>query len=519
LQRLYAPIRNTTVRRALRSAVSCAVPNRSGFTLIEVLVAIVILLVGVLGTVSLIDGANAGTSRNKAREGGTNVARSILEVARSVSYRDLDEGSLEDALSQRPGLADAQGMSGYQIESRGQFYDLSITSCSMDDPKDGLGPHDEAAVHFCPDSDALAAGQKGTDRNPDDYKRVSVTLTWKTHAITEKVKETTLISNPVGGLGPSVIDLRPTTPNTVTITDPSTKTAGYAATTSTPAANLSWAIDGDVQGQASGSGTSWSFNWSITRGDGTPVFVDCTYVVSATAFDDKGRAGAPKALTVVLNRFAPFAPRGFAGGRNLNGNRVDVEWLPNDECDVVGYRVYRGTSPSSITQLVCPSDGSQFLTASSCVDQTAPAPAGGQQLYYKVVAVDKDPSNALREGAASVIGPIAEGDNPPTTPANLAACSGGASGCNDADGAPAPDGTTVLSWDPSTDPDANDGILFYRIYRDGATYANRYAVLYPVAGKPLVFIDNKNSGGPHDYRVSAVDKSFGESALSGVVTR
>ena len=46
-----------------------------------------ILLVGVLGVVTLVDGANAVTSKTKAREGGTAIARSVIEVSRSIRYR------------------------------------------------------------------------------------------------------------------------------------------------------------------------------------------------------------------------------------------------------------------------------------------------------------------------------------------------------------------------------------------------------------------------------------------------
>ena len=57
-----------------------------GFTLVEVMVAIMILLVGVLGVVSMVDGANAVTSKTKAREGGTNSpARSSRSRARSAT--------------------------------------------------------------------------------------------------------------------------------------------------------------------------------------------------------------------------------------------------------------------------------------------------------------------------------------------------------------------------------------------------------------------------------------------------
>ena len=70
--------------------------DQRGFTLVEVMVAIFILLVGVLGVVSMVDGANAVTSKTRAREGGTNIARSVIEISRSVRYRDLTAQALLD---------------------------------------------------------------------------------------------------------------------------------------------------------------------------------------------------------------------------------------------------------------------------------------------------------------------------------------------------------------------------------------------------------------------------------------
>ena len=77
-------------------------------TLVEVTVAMVILLVGVLGTVTMIDGANAVTSRTKAREGGTALARSILEIGRGVPYKELTADRLLEELDDRSGFEDAR---------------------------------------------------------------------------------------------------------------------------------------------------------------------------------------------------------------------------------------------------------------------------------------------------------------------------------------------------------------------------------------------------------------------------
>jgi prepilin-type N-terminal cleavage/methylation domain-containing protein len=491
-------------------------PSESGFTLIEVMVAITLLLVGVLGTVTMIDGANAVTSQTKAREGATAVARSVLEISRGVQYRDLTGAEIVQELGARPGLGDADlGTVGHQIESRNFVYTVTPTVCSMDDAKDGLGDHEESAVTFCPES----ATTGGDDRNPDDYRRVTVQIDWSLQGgRTESLTQRGLVTNPVGGLGPSVTSL--TGPEL--IVTGATENPTYDIVTSPVADTVSWSVDG-ARNPAEGADTSWGFTWALGPVN-SPNVLDCTYVLQAEAFDEKGRAGTPNALTVTVNRRQPFAPSGFAGGRNLSGDGstvayVDLQWNSSPECDVKEYRVYRGLSAESVTTLVCTRTSSQ---QKRCVDETAPA---GVTLYYEVVAVDTPAEGRDEEGdAATLEVPSEQGLTAPDPPASLSLCTGDGvtTTCPDIDGNPAPDDTAVLSWPDASD---SDGILFYRVYRaDGEagagtqpTYGDRFDVLFKVTGKPLVFVDATNTG-THSYWVTAVDQLFGESDPVGPVT-
>jgi prepilin-type N-terminal cleavage/methylation domain-containing protein len=503
--------------------------SEAGFTLIEVLVSILILLVGVLGVVTMVDGANAVTSKTKAREGGTAIARSVIEVSRSIRYRDLSEATLEDALQSRPGLADAKPSTpGYTFKSRGIYYDLTLTVCSLDDPKDDLGAR-PTGVTFCADSDGPPASPR--DRNPDDYKRVRVRLVWSTRATTHSVTQTSSIINPVGGLGPNVTGLTMTSPassasDEVRIEGSSASpinSASFLATTSGFAAELNWSVGGDTQGKADGGPTNWTFTWNFTNGGPDPnniVYYDCKYFIQADAFDAEGRAGAPRVLTVILNRREPIAPTDVVGGRNGSGDRVDIHWTPNPECDVIGYRVYRSTSAASLgTQVSCPDPSAPSTTVTTkewCVDEAAP---GSGPLYYRVVAVDTLASGSLREGtqSAPVTVPASGGNSVPTAPTNLTSCTGGQPNCNKSDGQPAPSGQIVVSWDPSTDSDGS--VAFYRIYRDGTAYADRWDDFFPGAtGGSLAWLEYAPGTSSHTYRVAAVDDLFGESALSDPVT-
>lgn len=472
------------------------------------MVTIAVLLVGVLGTVALIDGANATTVDNKAREGATGLAREMIEATRSIPYPKLGSSAIAAELQTRPALADSSGAPGYTVARRGFTYTVTIDACSLDDPADGLGSHD-VAVTFCADSAGPLTPAK--DRNTDDYRRVAVRLDWQGTGRAFSTRQSTLITNPVGGLGPTVKTLGGPT----AVTDPATTSLRYDVTTSSTPATLEWSVNGDVKGVLTPSSTSAAFDW-VLEGGPQPAVLDGSYLLRAQAFDADGRSGSARVLTVTINRKPGATPAGFAGGRNGNGADVDVEWRANGEGDVLGYRVYRTDAGGVRIARACPPAASsdQYLAATSCVDQAAPATG---PLYYVVHAIDTAPGGALREGVATSPLTVADGNTVPSTPAGLTACSGGDPGCNGPDGLPAPAGTTVLTWSAATDPDA-DAISFYRIYRDGTGYAARLDRLYSTGGA-LVYVDGSPGGVAHDYRVSAVDARFGESALSTAVTR
>jgi prepilin-type N-terminal cleavage/methylation domain-containing protein len=496
--------------------------DQRGFTLVEVMVAIFVLLVGVLGVVSMVDGANAVTSKTRAREGGTNIARSVIEISRSVRYRDLTATALLDELDSRPGLGDADPGANYAIRARGLDYAATITVCSLDDPQDGLGNHN-GPVAYCDDSDVLAVGGTASDRNPDDYKRVRVTLRWTTRETGQSITQTSSIINPVGGLGPSVTGLVMLTPTSPTddplLIESDVDTATFRATTSTSATNVTWSVSGKNKGQATGGPKTWNFSWDITIPGAarTPIFYDCTYVIQAEAFDGQGRSGAPFAKTVRLNRMLPLKPSGFAGGRNGNANFVDLAWVTNPECDVVGYRIYTGSSATTITTPVT-CLGAASATLGPKVDECIhDAPPGN--VWYQLVALDTPSGGgAPRPGTLSdplAIGPVS-GNVVPTVPSGLTSCIGGTAGCLVANGVPADDGVLVIRWLPSLDTDGT--IQLYRVYRDGLAYSNRHASFYPKTGELLAWIEPEPDGSSHQYAITAVDDDFGESAPSAALT-
>jgi prepilin-type N-terminal cleavage/methylation domain-containing protein len=480
--------------------------DERGFTLIEVLVAIFILLVGVLGVVSLIDGANFATAQTKSREGGTNLAREILDGARAVDYDKLTPAEIVGQLQSQPGLADSNASTdGWQLARRGITYTVSaVPVCKIDDPQDGLGDHADGG--FCASSSTTGT----IDGNPDDLRRMDVTVEWSVGALHRSVRQTTLIINPSGSLGPSVksfcvaqASLSTTCVGTPTnvVWHPSQTTVPFAATTS-PAAAFHWQVDdgvsrGDATSMPSGSSTSWTFDWDLrTVGtfdcQVTPDWtLDGNYLVGGQAFDSNGIQGQRKALTVTVNRSEPFRTCGFAGGYNEPPDKspvVDLQWKANPERDIVGYRVFRQEAGAPHPVEV----GSCSLTIeTSCFDSDPPV--GGAYDYY-AVAVDRDPSTGnLRDGPAGdlVTIDVPSGNQQTTAPPTVYVTTS--------------DGLPQITWSEADDP---DGIRFYRIYRNGTTYAHRYD---QSDGVTLSFTDTNPGSTGDTYYVSAVDRLFNES--------
>ena len=175
--------------------------SEAGFTLVEVLAAALILAIGVMGTFTLLDTANRTAGANNARVGATNLAREISEYARGADYDLLQPGQVEPALRTRARIAGPAG--AWTLERRGVIYTVTASVCTFDDPKDGLAATPPPNV-CTPGAAAIAGAQ--TEVNPDDFRRVTVRLTWRDRSGNHALTQNTLVVNPSGGLGPRITD-------------------------------------------------------------------------------------------------------------------------------------------------------------------------------------------------------------------------------------------------------------------------------------------------------------------------
>jgi prepilin-type N-terminal cleavage/methylation domain-containing protein len=126
--------------------------DERGITLPEVMMAMVIFLVGVLGTLVLVQGSMSSTNRTTAREQATNLARDLVERSRQATYANMTTSLAPATLrAMLPASDGATALSGanlrtFDVTRRGVTYTVTIFACSIDDPTDGAGVGDAT---FC----------------------------------------------------------------------------------------------------------------------------------------------------------------------------------------------------------------------------------------------------------------------------------------------------------------------------------------------------------------------------------
>ncbi|MEZ0292536.1 MAG: prepilin-type N-terminal cleavage/methylation domain-containing protein [Solirubrobacteraceae bacterium] len=463
---------------------------QSGFTLVEVLVASFVLMVGAMSAFALLDRANGATNRVRTSDNATNLARELIEGARSVPYEKVSSPGVIAELQALPGLQDIDG-GAYTIRRNGTTYSVGIDVCIMDDPKDGGGPRPTTAT-FCANSAPIGTA----DKNPEDYKRITVSVSWTEQGRTRVSKQTGLINNPGSASGPAIRSLTPvgyTAPFVVT-TDVNAVT--WDVTTSSKPATIGWLLDGTRQTgavtQNGPTGLAWRFDWNMKTLD------DGAYVIAAEASDVYGVSGPGRQETIVLNRFVPRAPKQVTGGRTGFGT-VELEWTANSERDVVGYQVFRVGAPTPVCEIT-----TQKLDT-FCTDTSPPSDA---TLEYYVRYYDKDTSGNLRASADSTHLLVTKDNTAPFEVTGLTLQT-------------LASGDTKLTWSRAVpeDPDAGDSVSFFRIYRDGTALGDRYERYFDGNGTPSVtWTDTGTGGTTHSYWVTAVDQQYRESPFVGPVT-
>jgi len=482
--------------------------SEAGFTLIETLVASVVLIVGLIALLGLLDTSVKASASTRQREAATNLARQVLEDARGIPFGQISPSSIVGELQAMPGLKNEGSGSSWQVVRSGTTYTIAVNECSIDDGKGELwGVHKNAFGEdpFCrdPGEKEWKAGEKGPDPQPEDLKRITVDVTWTAKGRSPDVHQVETVTAADAAPGLNAINLHLESPfestEPVIEAQPASGTLTFAVSSPPGTAAMRWSLEGTAQSPAPTlkSGTTWTFSWPIPD----PGVSDGTYTVSVQAIDKTGVVGPPVSIGVTLIRNVPAVVTGLIGGLNTINvagfpeEVVELQWQANAERNVIGYRVYRPNG-----KLACPEGGSAVLSvAATCIDKNPPKPAS-HEWTYSAVALYRNAKGVVEQGPPGTFtvnqgGPLA----PPNPPTGLTLTHN-------------EEGAVVLKWTP---PSGGTPVAFYRIYRGSTNYTSRYDVA-PAVPEPTY--TDTDAAVAHSYWVTAVDKDLTESSFLGPVT-
>jgi hypothetical protein len=531
------PPRAPLPSRRLAARIRSRIRERDGFTIVEVLVAALVLVVGLGALLQMLITADHVISTTRLRQEETSLAREVLEDSRGLAATQLTATAIASALQPVVPQATLSGSNlvvTRSVASGGTptSFNVSFNVCDLDDPGDGYGNHNSAPASggaWCPD----VAANGTQDSNPDDYQRVSVTVTPSTRS-TPVIQQTILVyGRPVNGPAVSCLSTSGTCPGpNVTVTNGSSLT--FHVTTTAVATRIHWLVNGNTppSGQiATGatdpyapSDTSSSFTWNFPTADGT-------YAIAAVAYDANGNSGTRSTVLVNLNRHSVIAPTSLNAGWNDLTGGVEIQWVPSVDQDVLYYHVYRQYG-SNAPQLVTTCGTGGNVTGTSCADapesafappipsaRPNPCTSSSQSYtttdYYWVVGVDTDPSTGQpRESTAQ--SPKVDAnlcDHQPSAPTTLSGTLG--------------NGQLTLTWNAPSPaaPDGWESVQAWRVYR----WPSSRGIQIPgdrfqlVGNSPAVTSYTDSSpdpgGAQQGYCVTAVDAHLNESPCSPVLTR
>jgi hypothetical protein len=529
--------------------------DERGFTLVEVLVAFFLLMVGMAGTALMLNTANATTAGTKAREQGIALQREVVEAARSIPYDELTPTSVVSAVQAKPGLGKLAPTDTTWRFRRGEvtengvtrggvIYTVTLGVCSVDDPSDGTGAHDPAS--FC------AAGTSST--TPERCRQL-LTLVGSGQAL----DAATSVTADVGNCG---IDLDADgTVNRLVEADVGICLLWCTGGTSTDSMPDDYKRVVSLVTWDRGTGGRYALQSttvpnpgsaagvSVTKLDrilplGTDPIIDTDPQTTSVRFNaETSRAAATVAWSVNGAKREPGTgsgtmwswkwPLGTLGATDPQGAVLDGAYL-------VGAKAFDANGVSGATRSTTvvlnrrqPYPPPNFLagrngdsvefewTSNPERDiegyRVYQGPAGGggprvceltrttscrhlkplvgEDVSYHIVAVDKDLNGALRQGdprSRTVTSALLA----PAAPSNLTASR--------------VDGAVTLNWTQSLLSDVD----FFRIYRDGQLYDHRYD---RVAATERTYTDPQTDGAPHTYSITAVNGELRESKMVGPV--
>ncbi len=332
--------------------------EEAGFTYVEIALATVFLAIVLIALLSVMLGATKTSSIASVQTLASELASERIEYIRSLAFNDIGTvgGDPEGILSDET------------IKRNNAEFNVSYEIIWVDDSADGTEDDD-------------------IDHNANDYKRVTVTVSWSLPAPGSSVKVSTNIREKESESLPPVIEFVSLTPNefsTALVTGGSVNTYTPVWGTVTIAAEAK-DTDGVIDLMNfyvdNLSLASWSsiYEATVTKSAewNTLDYQDGMREVKVEAFDNRGGRDY-RVRYLVVDNFAPTAPTNLTL-QATGPKTIVLNWSPTtDGTDIVQfydiYRYQEGEVPAKIARI--------FTTANTYTNADPTLKKGNTYNYY-----------------------------------------------------------------------------------------------------------------------------------------
>lgn len=464
----------------------------AGFTMVEVLTAIMVLVIGLFAVLTVFTTALQASLRTKVRTASVSLANEQLEMIRNLSYEQVyltDDSNLlatgEITASGPDYIYDDEGVDRQVVvgaagvkanvndattQRNGIQYRVRTYVVWVDDPVDQLDPD---------------------DTDPQDYKRTIVKVSWSSP---KPAAEVVVASN--------FLKTATTVYPTIRITDPypdeyitgthtvmSTADVNDATATITKVVFYLYEPDGSLA-QQSPDVTVAPYNWNLDTQTacGGPCPDAFNYNIKATVFTDTGRDDSDVAR-VAIDNTAPDKNKIIQVNTiATTSSSLTLSWKVQADVDGVfppfKYRIYRKPVAGAYQPVAeINSDGA----TDGVYTNTGLSP--DTKYFFRMQVVDHVGKESLSvqevESTTAVAGDI----DPPNFPVGATITA-----------QPTAWSTIYLEWTASTDADA----IGYEVQRYFPAYSDWLSIISPIPVTELSDTDLE-PGTTYKYRVYVID--------------
>lgn len=469
------------------------VAESNGFTLVEILTAVMILTIGLFAVLTVFTTALKASITTKARTTAIGMANEEVETLRSLSY---EQAYLTDDNTNLMATGEITfDGSDYYYDDDGVDRQVIIApsgiKANVNDVttnRNGIQYRVRTYVVWVDDA---ADDVSPADTDPQDYKRAIVKVSWSSPGVGSEFVVATNFLKTATTVYPTIVIDSPNPDKHVTDTEEiaTTANANESGATITKVVFYLYEPDGSLA-ETSSDITSAPYNWDLNTltACGGQCPDGYNYNVKATVFTDTGRDDSDTVRLAIDNTRPDKDKIVELDTISSTSNSITLSWEVAADIDGVfppfKYRIYRrepSTGYEVVAEIKSDGDLDGLYTNTGLTANT--------RYFYRMQVVDHVGLESQSVAERDLTTAVSSDTTPPTFPGGAALTA-----------VPTAWSSVSLEWTASIDPDT----IGYEVRRYSSTYSTWLSIVSPLPDNEMDDSDLEPET-TYSYRVYAID--------------